>query len=698
MVYRWLVKSKALILTPLLLLLVIAAACGEDATPVPQATQPAPTLDVAAIQSAVQSAVEAAIPEAAEAVTAEQIQDMVQASVGAISTGLSAEEILTIVKTAVPEGASVEEIQGLVEAAVAAAAQPQLTNEEIAKLVSTAVEAAAEGQLTAGEVQEIVKAAIPPTSTPVPTPVASPTPGFMTAVASRIIAATGPPTQETVVNFQTLTGRGHLHAMYEALFGGDRFTGEYTPELAMKWEASTDAKTWKVWLREGVQFHHDYGEFTARDVVHSWQRTTEEGFSSDAGSWIRLVDTAEDFEVIDNHTIVFNLLRPELDFVFYGSTRNGTMFMISKEQWDRVGIEGIRIKPAGTGPWVLREWNKGVSMVYDRVENHWRKTPDFREAEIRWVREEATRLASLLVGEITMTDLSRDIQKRAISAGMQRSIGSEPQSALQGYWMGLWGEGKYADAAQRPDTPFADKNVRAAMLMAVNRDELNEELFDGRGEISSVSYSYRSFPSYDTGWDERAEELYRYDPVAAKALLADAGYPDGFDVTLLDIPWTGWPEYVPMVEATALYWEAVGLNVKIEEIEYNRVREKMRNEDKDWAEDNVFFFFPPWFMSPRPFQISYSYYSGDSGVLKLFTDTRIDEAYEELLTTTDLDRRYELERLVDEVVFADFGDLTLFYIPFEIVFDSDVIAVYDFPGVYTDAYTELEYAQAAVHQ
>ena len=631
MVYRWLVKSKALILTPLLLLLVIAAACGEDATPVPQATQPAPTLDVAAIQSAVQSAVEAAIPEAAEAVTAEQIQDMVQASVGAISTGLSAEEILTIVKTAVP------------------------------------------------------------------TPVASPTPGFMTAVASRIIAATGPPTQETVVNFQTLTGRGHLHAMYEALFGGDRFTGEYTPELAVKWEASTDAKTWKVWLREGVQFHHDYGEFTARDVVHSWQRTTEEGFSSDAGSWIRLVDTAEDFEVIDDHTIVFNLLRPELDFVFYGSTRNGTMFMISKEQWDRVGIEGIRIKPAGTGPWVLREWNKGVSMVYDRVENHWRKTPDFREAEIRWVREETTRLASLLVGEITMTDLSRDIQKRAISAGMQRSIGSEPQSALQGYWMGLWGEGKCADAAQRPDTPFTDKNVRAAMLMAVNRDELNEELFDGRGERSSVSYSYRSFPSYDTGWDERAEELYRYDPVAAKALLADAGYPDGFDVTLLDIPWTGWPEYVPMVEATALYWEAVGLNVKIEEIEYNRVREKMRNEDKDWAEDNVFFF-PPWFMSPRPFQISYSYYSGDGGVLKLFTDTRIDEAYEELLTTTDLDRRYELERLVDEVVFADFGDLTLFYIPFEIVFDSDVIAVYDFPGVYTDAYTELEYSQAAVHQ
>ena len=689
-----------------IILMGAAVACGEDATPTSQPPQPAPTTDVASIEDAVSRAVQTALSGAASAVTAEEIQEMVQSAVSGIpSTGLSAEDIQSLVAMAVtdaiPEGATAEDIQAMVMAAVTAAAQPGLSEEQIAALVAETV---MDSGLSAEDVEKIVKAAIPPTptpmptATPVPTPMATPTPGFMTAMASRIIVATGPPTQETSVSFQTLTGRGHLHAMYEALFGGDRSNGTYTPELAKQWEASADATTWKIWLQEGVEFHHGYGEFTAKDVVHSWERTTGEGFSADAGSWIRLVENASDFEIIDDHTIVFNLTKPELDFVFYGSTRNGTMFMISKDQWDLVGIEGLRIKPAGTGPWVLRDWSKGASMLYDRVENHWRKTPEFREAEIRWVREEATRLASLLVGEITMTDLSRDVQKRAIERGMGRSIGSEPQSALQGYWMGLWCEGLYCDESTRPDTPFQDKRVRAAMLMAVDRVELNDTLFDGRGEISSVSYSYRSFPSYDPGWDERAQDIYRYDPVAAMALLTEAGYPDGFDVTLLDIPWTGWPEYVPMVEATSLYWEAIGLNVKIEGIEYNRVREKMRNKDKDWAEDNVFFYFPPWFMSPRPFQVSYSYYSGDDGVLAVFTDERIDTAYEELAVTTDLDRRYELERAIDEVVFADFGDLTLFYIPNEVVFDSNVVSVYNFPGVYTDPYTELEYAQAAAHQ
>ena len=707
MTYELRLKPGFLVFGSLMLLLIIAVACGDEATPTRQPTQPPPTADLSAIEDAL-SRVESALSRAAPAVTAEEIQDMVQAAVSGITpTGLSAEDIQSLVAMAVsdaiPEGASAEEIQALVTAAVAAAAQPGLSEEAIAALVAETVK---ESGLTAKDVSAIVKAAIPPTPTPaptvtpVPTPRATPTPGFMTSTVARIVAATAPPPNETTINFQTLIGWGHMQAMYEPLFGSDRFTGEYIPELAKEWEMSPDATSWTIKIQEGVDFHakdKNWGEFIVADVVHSWKQLTDEGFAGDAGTWIRLVNSEDDFEIIDDHTIVFNLTRPELDLVFYASSRNGSMFMISKAQWDAVGIDGMRDNPAGTGPWTLKKWNQAQSMEYDRVENHWRKTPEFREAEIKWVSEEATRLAQILTGEVHITALSRDTQKRAIEAGMKRAIGAEPQSALQGYWMGLWDQGIYGDPDKKTDTAFHDIRVRQAMFLAVDRVELNETLYDGRGTLSSVSYSYRSFPSYDTSWDERAKTMYRFDPEESKRLLADAGYgPDNpLKVKLFDIVWPGWPEFQPMGEATAQYWEEVGIDVTIDTVEYARVREGMTSQDVDWANQNAFFYFPPWFLSPRPFQVAYSYYSGQDRAYALFTDPRIDEAYDEIVKTTDLERRYELERIIDNVVFEEYGDLTLFYIPFEVVYNSSVVAQYDFPGVFTDAFSELEYAVAA---
>lgn len=675
MASKWWTKTRILMLVPLTLLITAVMACGSDPEPV----------DLSGVSEALGSIQESIGEIKASSVSAAQVQAMVDAAVTEMgATGVTPEQVRDLVdatvKAATANSASAEEVKALVEKAVADAAK-----------------AASESALSAEGLTAVIKSLLP---TPVPTAAPTPTPGFRTAQAARIITASGFPTQETTINFQTLTGRGHLHAMYESLFGGDRFTGEYTPELAESWSASADAKSWTVNLRKGAQFKSKttaYGEFTAKDVIHSWERTTTEGFSSDARTWIALVSSKDDFNVVDDHTIVFNLTRPELDFVFYASTRNGTMFMISKDQWDEGGLELMRAEPAGTGPWTMRQWYRGSSMVYDRVENHWRQTPEFREAQITWVPEQATRLAQLISGEIHVTDLSRDVQKQALAKGMSRSIGAMSQSALQGYFLGLWDNGKYT--ANPVVSAFDDVRVREAMIKAMNRIEINEELFDGMGIISAASYSHPSFSSYDDTWDTRMVDMYGYNPTRSKELLAEAGYgPDNpLKVLLYDIQWNGWPEFQPIAESTAQWWIDVGIDVTIESIEYGRVREQIREENPEWAQKNPFMYFPPWFLSPRPFQVSYSYYSGEGGVLKLFTDTKIDEWYEELLTTTDLDRRDFLEWSIDELVFTQYGDLTLLYYPFEVAYNSAVVASYVFPGVYTDAMTELEYATAADH-
>ncbi len=201
----------------------------------------------------------------------------------------------------------------------------------------------------------------------------------------------------------------------EFLVGIDRHTGAYIPELAEQWEMAPDGKTWTITLRQGVKFHDNWGEFTAKDVRHAvFLITQPESVQSDASTWRTLMgvaktDTSEDVakkveqgvDIIDDYTVVFRLKQAVPEFVETISA-NTDLVLESKARWDAGGKALYGQKVVGTGPFAFVERKVSAHVLYKRVENHWRKTPEFKELEFRWVPEDVTRLATLLSGEVHM--------------------------------------------------------------------------------------------------------------------------------------------------------------------------------------------------------------------------------------------------------------------------------------------------------
>jgi ABC-type transport system substrate-binding protein len=226
-------------------------------------------------------------------------------------------------------------------------------------------------------------------------------------------------------NFTWVEARsGHLdkRPALEYLIGIDRHSGAYIPELAEKWEMSPDGKTWKITLCQGVKFHDDWGEFTAKDVRHTvFLITQPESVQADAGTWRTLMgigkaDTIEDVarrvaegvEIVDNYTVAFHLTSAAPEFLETLST-NTDLMMESKARWDAGGKELYGRKVVGTGPFEFVERKVGSHVLYKRVENHWRKTPEYKELEFRWVPEGATRLGTLLAEEAHIADVERSV-------------------------------------------------------------------------------------------------------------------------------------------------------------------------------------------------------------------------------------------------------------------------------------------------
>src|SRR5712692_1713798 len=278
---------------------------------------------------------------------------------------------------------------------------------------------------------------------------------------------------------QSRSGQLDKRPALEYLIGIDRHTGAYIPELAEKWGMAPDGKSWTVWLRQGVKFHEHWGEFTAKDVRHAvFLITQPESVQTDAGFWRPLMGigkadsveevakkVAQGVEIIDDYKVVFHLKQATPEFM-ENISANADLVMESKVRWDAGGKELYGQKVVGTGPFEFVERKLSSHVLYKRVDNHWRKTPEYKELEFRWVPEGVTRLATLIDEEVHIADVERALQPEAVDKGMKIIAG---KLAVIGHeW--LFG-GLYFATPDKLDNkqPFVDKRVRQAMNMAINR-------------------------------------------------------------------------------------------------------------------------------------------------------------------------------------------------------------------------------------
>jgi ABC-type transport system substrate-binding protein len=497
----------------------------------------------------------------------------------------------------------------------------------------------------------------------------TPTPALaQEAKAQRVIFGSAGFTESN--RFWTIARPEHLQydPFLETLLDVDPKTGEFTPRLAEKWEASPDLKEWTFYLRKGVQFHYGFGEFTARDVVHAHSfMLRPEATAGSAPLWRE----AEEVKVVNDYQVVFRMKRP-MSFLPYITSRASELRIVSKAQWDQEGLEGFEKRPAGTGSYRYVGRKTGISVEYARVDNHWGEKPDFKELEIRIVPEETTRLALLLSGEAHIVDLPRELQKEALGRGMQVFSSSFPVD-----WMTVYFGGQYympGDPKFQASVPWTNKKVRQALNMAVNRQEILKTIFAGEGTLAYVSGWLPISEGWNPEWEKKFEQQYGYNPAKAKELLKEAGYPAGMKLKLLAFTNPGESEGPQVADALGIYFKEVGIEVETEVIDWARLRDMFRNK-------NIQCCLWPNIISWRPVEewIRGAYSSKATG--HIFEDEFLEKNYLTLTQAVNPEERNRLARAIGDHLFNEFADIPLIWFYNEVVVNPKVVADWKYPGI-----------------
>jgi peptide/nickel transport system substrate-binding protein len=311
-----------------------------------------------------------------------------------------------------------------------------------------------------------------------------------------------------------------------------------TPSLAESWSASQDGLTYEFALRQGVKFHS--GDLvTADDVKFSFERYKGAGAST-------LKARVAAVEVADSHRIRFRLKQPWPDFMsFYGTPATGAGWIVPRKYVERVGDDGFKKAPVGAGPYRFVSFTPGLELVVEANEQYWRKIPLVKRLVFKTVPDETTRLAMVKRGEVDIAYVIRG----PLAEEIKRTPGLTLKATLPTFT-----EWVVFTEQWDPKSPWADRRVRLAANLAIDRKTINEAEYLGFGNISA-SIIPRDFEFF---WPAPA---YPYDPARAKQLLAEAGYPKGFDAGEI----TSDNVYVP--EAIANYLQAVGIRVKLRPLE-----------------------------------------------------------------------------------------------------------------------------------
>ena len=340
--------------------------------------------------------------------------------------------------------------------------------------------------------------------------------------------------------------------IYDTLVQYRENTTALEPALAESWTRSADGLTWTFHLRKGVQFH-DGTPFSADAVVFSLTRPL-----------MLFRDFHEQFisqiVALDPFTVQIQLKTPYAPFI---STLAGTSFSIVSP----VAVQTLGENPIGTGPFKFVQWDKNDKIVLSANDTHWAGKPALDRLIFRSIPDNAMRRTELQAGNIHVMEFPNPDEIPLIQGDPQLEILMQP-SLNTGY---------LAMNMERP--PFDNLKVRLAINHAINKAEIVERLYQGLG-IPAKNPIPPTLWSYDD-----SIEAHAYDPELAKQLLAEAGYPDGFETTLwaLPVPRPYIPDGMALAVALQSDLQNVGINANIVTYDWATYLEKTANGEHDIA-------------------------------------------------------------------------------------------------------------------
>ena len=330
-----------------------------------------------------------------------------------------------------------------------------------------------------------------------------------------------------------------LYAMHDALV--KPMPGHpLAPSLAESWSLSKDGLVYEFALRKGVKFHN--GDLVgAEDVKFSLERYK-------GGAAATFKARVAGVDVVDPQRVRIRLKQPWPDFMtFYGSPATGAGWIVPKKYVEKVGDDGFKRHPVGAGPYRFVSFQPGVELVLEANESYWRKTPSVKRLIFRSVPDDTTRLAMLKRGE---ADIAYSL-RGPLGEEVRRTPGLTLKAAIPTFTEWLVFVEQWD-----PKSPWADRRVRLAANLAIDRKALNDSEYLGFARVSS-SIIPHEFQFY---WPAPP---YPHDGKRAKALLAEAGYPNGFDAGDLSTD----AVYAATGEAVINDFRAVGIRARLRPLE-----------------------------------------------------------------------------------------------------------------------------------
>ncbi len=330
-----------------------------------------------------------------------------------------------------------------------------------------------------------------------------------------------------------------LYAMHDALV--KPMPGHpLAPSLAESWSLSKDGLAYEFVLRKGVKFHNG-DPLGAEDVKFSLERYK-------GGAAATFKARVAGVDVLDPQRVRIRLKQPWPDFMtFYGSPATGAGWIVPKKYVEKVGDDGFKRHPVGAGPYRFVSFQPGVELVLEANESYWRKTPSVKRLIFRSVPDDTTRLAMLKRGE---ADIAYSL-RGPLGEEVRRTPGLTLKAAIPTFTEWLVFVEQWD-----PKSPWADRRVRLAANLAIDRKVLNDSEYLGFARVSS-SIIPHEFQFY---WPAPA---YPHDGKRAKALLAEAGYPNGFDAGDLSTD----AVYAATGEAVINDFRAVGIRARLRPLE-----------------------------------------------------------------------------------------------------------------------------------
>src|SRR5713101_4514110 len=465
--------------------------------------------------------------------------------------------------------------------------------------------------------------------------------------------------------------------------------GEYKPWLAASWEMAKDGRSWRIKLQKGVQFHHGYGEFTAKDVVHNHALSCDDNYPGRKDppvvGYRNGICLVERIEVVNDYEIVMHCKTVCADLDFYYSSAS-TVIMFSKAQWDKEGEMGYETKPAGTGPYIFKERQPDRYVLFERVPTpHWKwGVVDWKEIQMTWTIEEPTRLAQLSAGESHLTEVNKDLVDTLVTKGYKlirsRQVAQQIQLFLGGMYFGTEDKAtkRYTEDGGTTGkldlkVPWTNIKVRQAMNKAINREELLKVRYKGRATYTYVTGYYPDLPGWDPTWEKRFPEMYGYDPQAAKRLLAEAGFPKGFKAKGWLFPFAGAPELIPLMEAVQVQLREVGIDIELEESDWVA---KIRPTLRDRKANGYLWAIPP---SKKAVEAQLVVFN-TGGLAHMFESDELYAMWKDLLQINDPKAFDEQLRKIGNYKFEQFETIPLFDVFIEVVVDPKFVADWPFSG------------------